>query len=202
MNMSFATNMPSFPTELPKSTKQLIIVTPTSGVMADVMLYQKSGSNWQQVTPTIKADVGSKGIAAIDDKVEGDHKTPSGLYPLKTAYGTLPLNLKIDYKHATDEDKFVDDPNSPEYNTWVTGDTTAQSYEEMLREDGIYKIGVVINYNMAPIIPGKGSAIFMHIWYGPNIGTTGCIAMDEPNMIKIVKWLNKKNNPYIWIKTS
>ena len=183
--------------KVPNSTKELILVKSKSKNMASVTAWEKNGKGWQQVLPAMDADVGSQGIT--QDKHEGDNKTPEGLFALGPAFGTELLALKMDYRYVTSVDKFVDDVNSSDYNHWIHGNTTAQSYEQMKREDGIYRLGVVVNYNMHPVIKGKGSAIFMHIWYGPNIGTTGCIALDEKNMLKLLRWLNKDYHPYILI---
>lgn len=200
INTAYALDKITIPSKLPASTTQLIVVSKHSGVMVDVAALQKNATGkWQQTLPTIKANAGSQGIAAANQKKEGDNKTPSGLYKLGPAYATYPLALKMDYHYVTNQDKFIDDPHSPDYNTWVTGDTTAQTYERMKREDGIYDLGIVINYNMNPIIAGMGSAIFMHIWYGPNIGTEGCIAMARQDMLGLLKWLDKSANPYIFI---
>ena len=203
-NLSYALKSATFNNDvaiLPSGVRQLIIVTPKNNLTAELNAYQKYGTKWVMVSfspiPTV---VGKNGIVNPRGKFEGDKKTPAGLYPLGMAFGSLPLSLRYDYQQTTAEDKFIDDPKSSDYNHWVRGETRAVSYEEMLRKDGIYNIGIVINYNMNPVVPGKGSAIFMHIWYGPQIPTTGCVAMDEKNLRKLVMWLNKKDKPYILIK--
>ena len=48
-------------------------------------------------------------------------------------------------------------------------------------------------------IPGAGSAIFMHIWRSDHEGTAGCIAMSEKHLLQVLHWLDKKQNPYIYI---
>jgi L,D-peptidoglycan transpeptidase YkuD (ErfK/YbiS/YcfS/YnhG family) len=58
----------------------------------------------------------------------------------------------------------------------------------------------VIEYNTDPIVPGKGSAIFMHIWRGPDSPTSGCIAMAKENFLPLLKWLNWDHNPVIILK--
>ena len=185
---------------MPESATQLIVVTPTSGVKAKVIVYQKIKMQWVKTGfSPFAAVVGSAGVARAGEKIEGDKKTPSGLYALGSAFGSEPLALKMDYRYTTKRDKFIDDAKSPEYTTWITGETAAASYEHMRRQDGVYKIGLVVNYNMNPVIPGKGSAIFMHLWYGENIGTTGCVATDEKHLRKLLLWLNKNDMPYILI---
>ena len=47
---------------------------------------------------------------------------------------------------------------------------------------------------------GKGSAIFMHIRKGPGVPTSGCIAMEEKDIKKILKWLKPEQNPAILIE--
>ncbi len=183
--------------QIPSTTRQLIIVKATKKPMANVFILQKNANLWTQVFPTIEADVGSQGISS--NKIEGDDKTPAGLFALGPAFSSESLALKTNYRHVNSLDKFIDDADDKNYNHWVHGETKATSYETMLREDGVYKYGVVINYNMHPVVPGRGSAIFMHIWYGPNIGSTGCVTMSEENMLKILHWLDGTQNPYILI---
>ena len=60
-----------------------------------------------------------------------------------------------------------------------------------------YNYGFVINYNTANRIPGKGSAIFFHVWSGPGQGTAGCTATAQNNVISILNWLNPSKNPVI-----
>ena len=57
---------------------------------------------------------------------------------------------------------WVDDPADPKYNTLVSVPYSAHG-EHMWREDGVYDLLVVIGYNTGPIVPGLGSAIFLHI---------------------------------------
>lgn len=71
----------------------------------------------------------------------------------------------------------------------------------MRRDDNAYKLGAVIEYNTNPIIAGKGSAIFMHLWSGPTKPTAGCIAMSEENMTFLFRWLDKNKGPMILIET-
>lgn len=201
-NQSSLINHIHIPKNLPNSTTQLIVVTQHNpGIAAQITLLQKNSNQWQQsaAIPPISAVVGSEGITSAAQKIEGDNKTPAGLYKLGPAYGTKPLALKMDYRYITNQDKFIDDPKSKDYNTWVVGNTSATSYEAMNLGHGAYDLGLVINYNMNPVIPGKGSAIFMHIWESSTIGTHGCVAMAKPNMLKLLKWLDKNSNPYILI---
>jgi len=114
------------------------------------------------------------------DKREGDHASPAGTFPLVRAFyrpdrlaapqTALPLAA------LKPEDGWVDDPADPRYNTLVALPYAA-SHEELWCEDGLYDLIVVIGYNTAPIVPGKGSAIFLHVARSDFPGTEGCIAV-------------------------
>ena len=73
-------------------------------------------------------------------------------------------------------DAWVDDPADPNYNRLVSLPYLAH-HEEMWRADGLYDLVVVIGYNADPPVPGRGSAIFLHV-ARPDFGpTAGCIAV-------------------------
>ena len=74
-----------------------------------------------------------------------------------------------------------------------------KSFERMNHE--LYKYGAVINYNRNPIIKGKGSAIFLHIWRGENKPTAGCTATSEKNVLSLLKWMDPEKNPHIIMGT-
>lgn len=99
------------------------------------------------------------------------------------------MKTTVPYRQATAEDKFVDDVASDQYNTWVHGGTSAKSYEQMKRADGLYEFGLVVNYNMNPIVKGKGSAIFIHVWRSSTDGTAGCVALERTNIVRLLEWL-------------
>ena len=47
-----------------------------------------------------------------------------------------------------------------------------------------------MNYNTLPVIPGRGSAIFLHIAKPGFLGTEGCIAIEREALIEIAASLN------------
>lgn len=167
---------------------------------------------WLNKLEIYDAVVGSNGIAKPHSKEEGDNLTPSGTFDLGEFFGWTPAesdpvvqSFQWDYRYIVDAkdadgmyfDKFIDDSDSPYYNTWVAGTTTAKSYEQMRITPYVY--GLVINYNMYPMIPKKGSAIFLHVWSGPDGSTAGCVALDKANLIRILQWLDKTKQAQIRI---
>ena len=60
----------------------------------------------------------------------------------------------------------------------------------MYRDDNIYDIVCVLNYNMNPIIKNRGSAIFLHIANDNCYETLGCIALNKINLITLLENIN------------
>lgn len=185
---------------LPVDVANLIIVKANKNNIykGNITLCEKNNNKWYQVLGyQIPVTLGENGIVKNENKLEGDLKTPAGLYSITQAFGFKPMLVKLDFKFITKDLKYIDDSDSPNYNKFVEGKTDAKNYENMLRST--YKKGIVIDYNQNPVVKGKGSAIFIHIWQGKNIPTHGCIAMSEKNLTKILRWLNKNNHPMIFI---
>lgn len=198
---------------IPAGTNQVVVVIPDRirGISSAKLFGCELGKDgkWSTVYNNLSAIVGKNGIAGPGEKVEGDSKTPSGLFYLGETFGYHLLslskisNIRMDYRYITnsDFDKFIDDSNTPEnnYNSWVVGPTKASSYEKMYRDDGLYEYGAVINYNMNPSTLGRGSAIFMHIWGSGKTYTAGCVALQIEDLIGILNWLDKAKQPQILI---
>lgn len=56
----------------------------------------------------------------------------------------------------------------------------------MWREDDLYDLVAVIGYNDHPPIPGKGSAIFLHVATPDYRGTAGCVAMSKSDLLDLL----------------
>ena len=194
-----ATNIPKTLQGLDGSVSQAILVHPVkqNSHQARVGAWQKQGITWHRLY-LVSAVIGRNGLAAAGEKKEGDGKTPSGIYPLGPAFGYAPsIDTGLLYRQATDHDFWVDDRQSLQYNQWVHGTPAAHSFEQMKRRDNLYQYGIVIGYNTHPIIPGTGSAIFMHVWRRYNSPTSGCVALNQRNLRKILRWLGQQYQPVI-----
>jgi L,D-peptidoglycan transpeptidase YkuD (ErfK/YbiS/YcfS/YnhG family) len=164
-----------------------------------VYALEKHAGFWKPAFEPFKAVIGKNDFAQPSEKREGDGKTPSGIYRLKTTFGyDDSIKTKMPYRQALADDLWIDDINAADYNRWVKKwKTKAKSYEKMRRDDNLYKYGIVIEYNTNPVVKGLGSAIFFHVWGGENITTEGCVAVSEENIIKILEWLNPQAKPLI-----
>jgi L,D-peptidoglycan transpeptidase YkuD (ErfK/YbiS/YcfS/YnhG family) len=192
-----------FLTNIPAGSSQLLLVTGKSSqsVLVQIAVFEKRMSDWVQMFPPIEAIIGSKGFAEPGVKREGDGKTPTGIFPLEFVFGyDETINTRMPYRQATETDIWVDDAQSDDYNRWVRRtETRALSFEEMKRKDDLYKYGIVIGYNRQPIIKGNGSAIFLHIRSENNTPTSGCVAMVEDDLLRIISWLDPAQKPFILI---
>jgi len=68
---------------------------------------------------------------------------------------------------------------------------------EHMREVAQYKTGVIVGYNAAPPVKGRGSCIFLHIWAGPDSHTAGCTALDEAKLHDLMMWLDPAKRPLL-----
>jgi L,D-peptidoglycan transpeptidase YkuD (ErfK/YbiS/YcfS/YnhG family) len=190
-------------TALIGESEQLIFATnrDSSSVLVAIHAVERNDGVWHLVFPTFTGSIGEMGFAKIDNKSEGDGRSPSGIFPLGIAFGYDPsIVTKMPYRQATDDDFWVDDVDSEDYNKWVKGEPNAASWEKMKRDDDQYKYGVVIEYNMHPIMKGKGSAIFLHVWK-PGEATLGCVSMSEEMILEILGWLDPAKKPLIIMGT-
>jgi L,D-peptidoglycan transpeptidase YkuD (ErfK/YbiS/YcfS/YnhG family) len=185
----------------PVTSKQVVDIKPSgTGISkATLTAWTYNNGNWHKSLGPWPAVVGRNGFAKIDEKKEGDGKTPSGIYPIGIAFGKSPrIKTGLTYRQATADDLWVDDVKSPQYNQWVSAPTLAASFESMLRTDGLYDMGAVIEYNTSPVVPGNGSAIFIHIWrdHGRK-ATAGCVALNKEHVRKLLAWLQNTSDPKI-----
>ena len=181
--------------------EQLVVVIGEAEKSSRATLYllQRGSDGWQSKGGPIPAMVGRSGFARPGEKREGDGHSPTGLFRLESVFGyAAAVDTRMPYSQATSEDVWVDDANSPDYNSWrKKGGTSATSFEEMRRPDHLYRHGVVIGYNRDPVVKGKGSAIFLHVWRQEGTATSGCVAIDEQELIRIIGWLDPAERPMI-----
>lgn len=115
-----------------------------------------------------------------EDKHEGDGATPVGRYALRRVYyrpdREAPPQTALPVVALDPGLGWCDDPAHPAYNQPVRLPFPA-SAETMWREDGLYDLVVVIGHNDDPVVPGAGSAIFMHVAAPEGTPTAGCVAL-------------------------
>ena len=132
-----------------------------------------------------RAALGRGGFVPASDKREGDGAGPIGAWPIRRVLyrpdrGPEPRTA-LPVEAIRRQDGWCDAPDDPAYNRPVTLPYPA-SAERMWRDDGLYDLVVVLGHNDDPVVPGAGSAIFLHLArpdYGP---TEGCVALARADM--------------------
>jgi len=132
-----------------------------------------------------KAALGKGGLKPAAEKREADGASPIGAWPLRKVLwrpdrGSRPQTA-LPVEAIGPEDGWCDAPLDPAYNRPVTLPYPV-SAERMWRDDDLYDLVVVLGHNDDPVIPGAGSAIFLHLArpdYGP---TEGCVALARADL--------------------
>jgi L,D-peptidoglycan transpeptidase YkuD (ErfK/YbiS/YcfS/YnhG family) len=127
--------------------------------------------------------IGPAGIAR--KVVEGDGITPAGVFALRQVFWRADRLAKpqtvLPLRAIAQDDGWCDAPDDPHYNRLVKLPYPA-SAEKLWRGDHLYDMVVVIGFNDDPVIPGKGSAIFLHLASPDFAPTVGCVALMESDL--------------------
>jgi D-alanyl-D-alanine dipeptidase len=179
--------------------QQIVVRQDSSNTQKTVVDFYENGS----LVASYPAQIGRNGVARSGEKREGDGKTPGGNFPITTLFGKEAFaNTAMPFLKTEASIYCVDDTKSRYYNRIVDAKTTEKdfdSFEYMLREDGQYDIGAVIEYNKDNEA-GKGSCIFIHIQKDANSPTAGCVALSKEDLSSLLNKLDISKNPHIVIK--
>jgi L,D-peptidoglycan transpeptidase YkuD (ErfK/YbiS/YcfS/YnhG family) len=135
----------------------------------------------------IRCALGRGGINP--QKREGDGATPAGSFAMRQLLyrpdrETRPRTA-LPAKPIQQHDGWCDAPGDRAYNRLVRLPYPA-SAENLWRDDHLYDLLVVLGYNDDPVVPGQGSAIFLHL-ARPNYGPTdGCVALRRDDMLAVL----------------
>jgi len=159
------------------------------------LLVTKRGAPWRaqlacggRVYPCA---LGRGGVHAA--KHEGDGRTPAGEFRLRYALyraDRMPRpKTRLPVKAIRLFDGWCDAPAHPAYNRLVRLPIRA-SAEPLRLSRPMYDLIIVIGYNDAPPVPGKGSAIFLHVAAANFAPTAGCIALKRPHLLALLAQLD------------
>ncbi len=147
--------------------------------------------------------VGKGGLIEAEAKREGDGCTPIGAWPLRECWWrpdriSAPATA-LSLHPITPEDAWCDDPAHPWYNRHFRlpakphGEfSPPRSYENLWREDVAYDLIVPLGYNDDPVLPGRGSAIFLHCAKDGYPPTEGCVAVARGDLLALLPKLGKE----------
>ena len=135
------------------------------------------------------------GKGGVNKKIkEGDNITPKGVFKITKIYYRADkikiIKTNIKKIKITKNMGWCDDPLSRFYNRQIKLPSKF-SHEKLHRNDDLYDLIAVINYNTNPIIKNKGSAIFIHVAKNSYRKTRGCIALKKKDLINILTKIKK-----------
>ena len=134
--------------------------------------------------------VGKGGVS--EKSREGDGVTPAGAWPLRRVlYRADRLDAPktvLPLVEIEEEDGWCDAPDDVNYNRLVQLPYPSHA-EALWREDGLYDVVAVIGFNDAPIVKGRGSAIFLHVAAKDYAPTQGCVAVKKQDLLEALAQL-------------
>lgn len=135
----------------------------------------------------LRCAVGRSGIRVA--KVEGDGATPAGRFPFRGVWyraDRLPEpRTRLPVRAIDPADGWCDDPGDARYNRPIVVPYPGR-HERLWRSDGLYDVLAVIGYNDAPIVAGRGSAIFLHVATRDYAATDGCVAVSRHDLLDLL----------------
>jgi L,D-peptidoglycan transpeptidase YkuD (ErfK/YbiS/YcfS/YnhG family) len=186
---------------------QLVTVTASAygTTTASLELWQRRSSCWRHVAGPWRAWLGRSGLST--HKREGDGATPAGTYRI----GDEDFGIEPDpgvhgaYHRLVCGDWWDEDVRSARYNTFVHVACGSQPVfgagsEALWRIAPQYRYFTVIEYNAAPVVRGRGSAIFLHVSAGRP--TAGCVSLPEAQLVRMLRWLRPAAHPVIHLGLS
>jgi L,D-peptidoglycan transpeptidase YkuD (ErfK/YbiS/YcfS/YnhG family) len=156
------------------------------------MIIVKAPGNLKYKNLRFRCAIGKSGIKK---KVkEGDNITPKGKFKILKIYYRSDRIKKFSTNIKVIKIKknmgWCDDPKSSLYNKQINI-PFGFSYEKLYRQDHLYDLVLVLNYNTSPIKKNKGSAIFFHIAKKSYKKTKGCIALEKFDLINLISKIKK-----------
>jgi L,D-peptidoglycan transpeptidase YkuD (ErfK/YbiS/YcfS/YnhG family) len=169
--------------------QRIVVVAPNARATTATLTVTECG---RRVFGPWRARVGRNGLSA--HRREGDGTTPIGTFAIgPVVYGLDPdPGLVLRYHHLVCGDWWNGDSRSPTYNTFRhvpcgTNPPFAGGSEALWRVRPAYRLFAFIRYNAAPAVPGRGSAIFLHVDTGR--ATNGCVSLPHAQLVSVLRRL-------------
>jgi uncharacterized protein YijF (DUF1287 family) len=197
-----------------RHTQVLLVTTPSWSVSGgQLRRFERRNESWRAVGRPVAIRINGNGLdrgRGLHDaqkgalpgckviKKEGDHRSPAGVYTLGTALGPhrrRPFRGQWPWRATDAQDRFVDDPASPHYNTWQRAPTSGAAAWKSAEKLAHYRLALLVEHNTRPVKPGAGSAIFIHT---PADGASvGCTTLTKKDLLVILGWLRPDAAPVL-----
>ncbi len=164
------------------------------GLYSDIVVRKRPGHITQGLLTvagkTYICALGKGGIRAL--KREGDGATPLGAFHILSGfYRADHVRLRsaaVPMTQLIARSGWCDDVSDRNYNRFVELPYPA-SHETMLRNDALYDLVLVLDYNVKPRKKSLGSAIFFHVARAGYEPTEGCVALPYAVLKKMMPHL-------------
>ena len=139
-----------------------------------------------------KCCIGKNGTTS--NKIEGDKKTPKGIFSLGPVFYRKDriknLVTKLRKKEINKLMGWCDDVKNKNYNKLIKVNNKI-GHEKLFQKKTNYDVLIPIEYNTKKTKKNKGSAIFIHLTKNYK-KTLGCIALKKNDLLILLKLINKK----------
>ena len=139
--------------------------------------------------------LGRSGIG--NKRGEGDGITPRGeflLLNLMVRRERIFLNSSnFEHHKISAQDGWCDAMGDRNYNRLVKLPYPA-SHEKLLRDDHLYDIALVMDYNYSRHLGVGGSAIFFHLAHDDYRATEGCVAISKEHMLWLLPHISPRTS--------
>ncbi len=135
----------------------------------------------------MRCAIGRAGISAA--KREGDGATPEGAFPMRFVLYRPDREVSpgtgLPCRALRRDDGWCDAPTDGAYNRLIILPYPA-SAEALWRDDSVYDLIVPLGFNDVPVVPGEGSAIFLHLASADFAPTAGCVALAREDLLAVL----------------
>ena len=187
--------------------RQLVTVQAATArtTFATLRTWRRARGCWHPVAGPFVARVGYNGLSG--NRREGDGTTPTGTFRIgATMYGNAPdPGVAFTYRRIRCGDWWDEDPASPTYNTFQhvrCGRPPPFRVKSlgMWQQPRAYPFLAIVEFNMRPVVPGRGSGIFLHAQTSG--ATQGCVSLRRAALRQVLRWLRPEAAPRIAIRVS
>jgi L,D-peptidoglycan transpeptidase YkuD (ErfK/YbiS/YcfS/YnhG family) len=185
--------------------RQLItaVASKAGATRGTVTWWERRDGGWVK-EGSAAARFGANGLVEGAARRQGTNTTPTGLYDLPYAFGieAAPRGTTYRYRPVREDSWWCQDNDSRAYNRWTEprpADCRAAEAEHLVSYTKQYAHALVIGFNYAEPVRGRGAGIFLHV--DGRGATAGCVSVPADAMRRILAWAEPGKRPHIAIGT-
>jgi L,D-peptidoglycan transpeptidase YkuD (ErfK/YbiS/YcfS/YnhG family) len=180
--------LPSRIRSIRHATQAIVVSSATwHSTRADVRIYERVKGRWRLVRGPMPGRIGRNGFSAPGRRHEGDRTTPAGTFGFVYGFGSRPDPGVRGFKWRPLKPGACWSGKRADYNRWVRRACTRHDENLWKYRKLAYRYSMVIDFNYAHPVYGKGSGIFLHQQTGR--ATLGCVALREADLVAVLRWM-------------